>query len=73
MSEWDGRERRDYPELRAIIRDELKDDLKRIVSIEKKMSQWETGAWVFRWFFIVTAGLITAATGVLDWMREHLK
>lgn len=73
MSEWDGRERRDYTALRAMIREELKDDRRELMEMKQKMAQWETGAWVFRWFVIVTAGVITAAAGVLDWMKEHLK
>ena len=66
MSEWDGRERRQSTH-------EYVDMLKRVETIEKKLAQWETGAWVFRWFVIVTAGSINAAAGVLDWMKEHLK
>ena len=56
-----------------MIREELKDDRKDLMEMKQKMAQWETGAWVFRWFVIVTAGVITAAAGVLDWMKEHLK
>ncbi len=66
MSEWDGRERRQSPH-------EYGDMLKRVEIIEKKLAQWETGAWVFRWFVIATAATLTAAAGVLDWMKEHLK
>lgn len=77
MPEWNGPERRqqphDYAAMRQMIREELKDDRRDLMEMKQKMAQWETGAWVFRWFVIVTAGVITAAAGVLDWMKEHLK
>ena len=73
MSDWDGRERRDYSELRAVIREELEADRQKISAMERKIAQWEAGAFLFRWFVIVTAGTLTAAAGVLDWMKEHLK
>ena len=73
MAEWDGRERRDYSALRAIIREELEADRQKISAMERKIAQWEAGAFLFRWFVIVTAGTLTAAAGVLDWMKEHLK
>ena len=73
MAEWDGRERRDYSDLRVIIREELEADRQKISAMERKIAQWEAGAFLFRWFVIVTAGTLTAAAGVLDWMKEHLK
>ena len=73
MSDWDGCERRDYSELRSVIREELKLDRMKIDEMERKIAQWETGAFLFRWFVIATAATLTAAAGVLDWMKEHLK
>lgn len=73
MAEWDGRERRDYSDLRAVIREELEADRQKISAMERKIAQWEAGAFLFRWFVIATAATLTAAAGVLDWMKEHLK
>lgn len=73
MAEWDGRERRDYSDLRAVIREELEADRQKISAMERKIAQWEAGAFLFRWFVIATASTLTAAAGVLDWMKEHLK
>jgi hypothetical protein len=41
--------------------------------IEQKIFQWEFGAAIFRWFIISTVGLLTAAAGIWDWTKEHLK
>ena len=73
MSEWDDRKLLDSSALRAIIREELEADRQKISAMERKIAQWEAGAFLFRWFVIVTAGTLTAAAGVLDWMKEHLK
>lgn len=73
MSEWDGRERRDYTSLRAVIREELEGDRKDLREMKQKMAQWEAGAYLFRWFVIATAATLTAGAGVLDWVKEHLK
>jgi len=73
MDEWNGHERRDYSKLREVIRQELESDRQKINDMERKIAQWEAGAFLFRWFIIATAGVLTAAAGVLDWMREHLK
>lgn len=69
-----------YDELRRVIQDELEPVIKRqdelnalYHSIERKVTQWETGAFIFRWFVITTAGLLTAAAGIIDWLRDHLK
>lgn len=73
MPEWDGRERRNHSELRAIIREELEADRQKLDAMERKIAQWEAGAYLFRWFVIATAATLTAAAGVLDWLKEHLK
>lgn len=73
MSEWDGRERRDYSELRAMIREELETDRQKLDAMERKIAQWEAGAFLLRWFVIATAGIVAAAAGVLDWLRDNLK
>lgn len=73
MSEWDGRERLDHSQLRSIIREELEADRQKLSAMERKIAQWEAGAYLFRWFVIATAGTLTAGASVLDWIREHLK
>lgn len=78
----DGESLKDYSydDLRRVIQDELEPIIKRqneltalYQSIERKVTQWETGAFIFRWLVITTAALLTAAAGVIDWLRDHLK
>ena len=84
MPEWNGPERRqqphDYADMRQMIREEFSHLAEEHAAIrekqqeiERKIAQWEAGACLFRWFVIATAATLTAAAGVLDWMKEHLK
>ena len=63
--------------LRAIVREEMSEwaeQYERRQSIlEDKIRQWELGACLFRWFVIVTAGIVTALAGAWDWARENLR
>jgi hypothetical protein len=73
MSEWDGKERRGYAELREVIREEIEPLRKAQTDIERKIADWENGAKWFRHFVLGTVTLITLAAGAYEWLKAHLR
>jgi hypothetical protein len=82
-NEWDGIERRNKPheyELRSIIREELTtierqqiEMRKAQIGIEKKITEWEIAAKLFRYFVIGTVSVVTVFAGAVEWLRAHIK
>lgn len=80
MAEWDGKDRRNYSDLREVVRDELmpikeqQAEMRRAqIIIEKKIGEWESGARWFRVFIIGTVSLVTAAAAAYEWLKDHIK
>ena len=70
---WNGQERRNYAEIREIIREEIKPLQDNQETIKAKIAEWESGARWFRVFIIGTVSVVTMAAGIYEWLKDHLK
>lgn len=83
MNDWSGEERRVVPyeyDFRKVIRDELRpiqekqeELFKAQTKIERKISDWESGAKWFRVFIISTVGLASMGAAAWEWAKAHVK
>ena len=73
MAEWDGKDRRQYAELREVIREEIQPLKDNQDTIQAKIAEWEAAAKWLRYFVIGTVAFVSAAIKVYEWTKDNLK
>lgn len=74
--DWHGPERRDYTELRRVVREEATEanrDLEhRLSSLERKIDTWEDRAGFMRTSVIMLVSVFAALAAGYEWFRSHI-